>query len=123
MSTFGQRVREARLAAGLTQAQLAKKAGFAAQSSIGNMENGKRDGSSSVVTLSAVLNVDPKWLQNGDGPIRFTLKGAALKIAQGFASLPLERQIELGPIIAATVGVALSDDDFVEKFAPKLNRK
>jgi transcriptional regulator with XRE-family HTH domain len=40
MSTFGQRVREARLAAGLTQAQLAKKAGFAAQSSIGNMENG-----------------------------------------------------------------------------------
>ncbi|MDR1647875.1 MAG: helix-turn-helix domain-containing protein [Zoogloeaceae bacterium] len=69
MRTFGQRLREAREEAGLTQAQLAKQTGLA-QATISNTESGRNQGSSEAVALARALGVSPDWLAEGRGQKR-----------------------------------------------------
>lgn len=66
MNTFSDRLKSAREAAGMTQAELAKKAGFSHQSAIANMEAG-RAGSRGVGSLAHALGVDAYWLETGKG--------------------------------------------------------
>lgn len=69
MTTFGQRVREARKEAKLTQPQLAKAAGLS-QTTISDIERGRNNGSSEVTSLARALNVTPEWLAEGRLPKR-----------------------------------------------------
>jgi transcriptional regulator with XRE-family HTH domain len=65
--SVGNRLREARKEAGLTQAELGTKVGMT-QVSISDLENGKSAGTTNIATLAAVLGVSPLWLQEGRGP-------------------------------------------------------
>lgn len=121
--TFGQRVKKARLAAGLTQAQLAKAVGFSHQSAIGNIEADMREGSRSIAVLAQVLDVDPLWLETGDGEMTPTLSGAAKKIAVAFSKLPPEEQKRLAPIFGVALGIAVTDDVVEERMPITSSRK
>ena len=69
--TFGERVKAARGAAGLTQVQLAAKAGIG-QSAISSIEGGssKWTRGANLLRLAAALDVDPDWLETGKGSQR-----------------------------------------------------
>lgn len=60
------RLKQSREALGLSQAELAKKAGVS-QSTIGNLESGTRKSPKYVLTIATALGVDPMWLQYGSG--------------------------------------------------------
>lgn len=66
MSTIGQRIREARKAKQMTQADLAKKVGLS-QGAIGHLEAGRNDNSMHLVQIAAALGVRAEWLTNGRG--------------------------------------------------------
>ncbi|CAB4159800.1 HipB Predicted transcriptional regulators [uncultured Caudovirales phage] len=66
MDTLSSRLREARKAKGLSQTELAKAAGVA-QSTVGNIESGDRDGASSLAAIAEALGVRYRWLRDGDG--------------------------------------------------------
>ena len=102
--SYGERLRRARLAVGMTQAELAKRAGYSHQSGIGNIEAGKRDGAGKTATLAKVLQIDPYWLETGEGDMQFTLSGDALQIARAFSKMPEARQEELREIIMKAIG-------------------
>ncbi|MGL4576110.1 MAG: helix-turn-helix domain-containing protein [Burkholderiaceae bacterium] len=65
MDTFGSRLRIAREFAGLSQAELARRAGLA-QAGLSRLEKSGK-GSSHTPALAALLNVSPRWLATGDG--------------------------------------------------------
>lgn len=108
METFGERVKRLRLALGLTQAQLARRAGFAHQSAIGNIEAGKRDGSRNVAKLAAALCVDPAYLETGKGdPHQASVEVA--EIIRIYESLPPEDKARAFRVFMAAVGPAVPD--------------
>ncbi len=65
---FGQRLKQARKAAALTQAQLAKKVGIG-QSTIAELEK-IGSGSSHTPAIAAILNVSALWLATGQGQMQ-----------------------------------------------------
>lgn len=67
--TFGERLRWAREAKKLTQADLAKAVGLS-PGAIGNYEAGDRDSSRKLAELSRALEVNALWLSSGTGPVR-----------------------------------------------------
>lgn len=69
--TLGERVKAARLESGLTQVQLATKAGIG-QSAISSIEGGdsKWTRAHNLLQLAAALDVDPHWLETGKGSQR-----------------------------------------------------
>lgn len=67
MSELGRRVRQARKAEGLTQVQLAKKAGVA-QSTISELEKGENVGSVHLVAIARALRRRPQWIETGLPP-------------------------------------------------------
>jgi transcriptional regulator with XRE-family HTH domain len=67
VETLAERLLSARLAAGMTQDQLAARA-HVAQGTIGNLEAGIRKSARRVAVLAAVLQVNPLWLAEGKGP-------------------------------------------------------
>jgi transcriptional regulator with XRE-family HTH domain len=69
LHTFGDRIRHAREALGLSQADLAKAVGLK-PGAIGNYESGSRDSSRKLATLAKVLDVRAEWLEAGIGPMR-----------------------------------------------------
>ncbi len=69
MKSFGDRLRHARLEAGLSQRALANKVGLS-QSTISDAENGEHAGSTSTAGLAEALGVSPLWLAEGRGPMR-----------------------------------------------------
>lgn len=76
MKTLADRLKEARHAAGLSQAALAKKAGVA-QSTIGSIENGRNRGSTQIVPIARALGITPEWLQNGSGEASVSVRPIA----------------------------------------------
>jgi len=64
MSDFGQRVREARTRAGITQKQLAQSAKLS-QATISDIERGRNQGSGELLAIARALQCDPEWLKNG----------------------------------------------------------
>lgn len=67
MRGIGKRLREARVSAGLTQAQLAERAKLT-QSAIAEIEAGRSRNSAKIIELSRALNVRADWLQTGESP-------------------------------------------------------
>lgn len=67
MSALGRRVRQARKAEGLTQVQLAKKAGVE-QSTISELEKGENVGSVHLVAIARALRRRPQWIETGMPP-------------------------------------------------------
>jgi len=69
VKTFGDRLRHARKAQGWTQKALGEASGLS-QSAIGNYESGQRYSSRALLRLAAALNVSPRWLDSGQGPMQ-----------------------------------------------------
>ena len=74
------RLREAREARGLTQAQLADLSGVS-QGTIGNVESGLRGYGKSIVDIARVLGVSPEYL-NGDKDTATPNAGASLSLVK-----------------------------------------
>ena len=70
METIGKRLARLRQEAGLSQAELAKRAGLSGQGSIGNIERDSRGYGASVVVIASILGTTPEYLQTGAGPMR-----------------------------------------------------
>jgi phage repressor protein C with HTH and peptisase S24 domain len=66
MSTLSERMKKARIEAGLSQAELAKQLG-AGQSTIASIENGRNQSSGRLVEIAQLLQVNPTWLASGQG--------------------------------------------------------
>lgn len=67
MDILAERIREARLARGLSQAELAEKAGYTSRAAINKIELGKVDlPRSKVVAIAEALHVSPVWLLGMD---------------------------------------------------------
>lgn len=66
MTTFSERLKEARNATGMSQAQLAKKIGIS-QATIGDIERGRNQGSTYLLDIAKALSVNPTWLETGKG--------------------------------------------------------
>ena len=64
--TLGQRVKERRLALGLSQPQLAKRVGGITYQAIQQLERG--GGTKHLVGIARALGTTAEWLQDGDGP-------------------------------------------------------
>ena len=70
MDTIASRLAAARVAAGLSQVDLAKKAGISA-GAIGNIEAGTRQGTARVIqALAGALGITTTWLVDGVGPMK-----------------------------------------------------
>ncbi len=67
--SIGERVREARKEAGLTQKQLADKVGVS-QPALSELENGDSYGTTKLAAMASALNVSALWLETGRGPRR-----------------------------------------------------
>jgi transcriptional regulator with XRE-family HTH domain len=67
--TLGQRVKERRLALGLSQPQLAKRVGGITYQAIQQLEQG--GGTKHLVGIARVLGTTAEWLQDGHGPMPF----------------------------------------------------
>jgi transcriptional regulator with XRE-family HTH domain len=66
MNKLGSRIRAARKDAGMTQVELARKAGIT-QPTLSDLENGHSDSTSSLIDLAIALGVRPEWLATGKG--------------------------------------------------------
>ncbi len=71
MSSLAERLKEARLEAGLKQPQLAKQAGVS-PGTIGNAEAGIRTELRELLAIARAVNVNAEWLKTGKGPKRPT---------------------------------------------------
>ncbi len=67
MKTIANRLKEAREAAGLTQPELAKRAGVSA-GTIGNVESGARKNPRELLAIAKAVGVRAEWLRDGKGP-------------------------------------------------------
>lgn len=67
MSTPSQRLKEARIKAGLSQKEVAEAVGMK-QPSYNYLEKNDKSGSSKLTEIAKVLNVDPYWLRTGKTP-------------------------------------------------------
>lgn len=70
MSNLSTRLAECRAELGITQTELAKRAGLKNQSIIGSLESCYRKSSSHVPAIAHALGVEPLWLADGRGPKR-----------------------------------------------------
>ena len=66
MKTIGERIRQARMALGLSAEELAHKSGYKTQSGISNLENkATGSGGNKIAKIASVINVSVDWLLNG----------------------------------------------------------
>lgn len=89
------RIKELRLAQGMSQYDLAKKVGYVGRSAISKVENGERDISQSMIEkYASALGVTPTYLLYGDeikeAPSAKMTEGE--EILQAFNSLSPEKQ-------------------------------
>ena len=85
MDTLGSRLRRRRRERGLTQEQLAIKAGTN-QAVIQKIENGKSLRPRKINEIAKVLGVNPAWLMFGDRSA--TLSTEAVELAEAWETLP-----------------------------------
>lgn len=67
--SIGQRIKEARVAAKLTQKALAQRVGMS-QGSLSALETGDSQGTTMVASMATALGVNALWLETGRGPMR-----------------------------------------------------
>ena len=86
--TFAKRLRDSRLAAGLTQAQIADACGLT-KGAVSAWEQGVTDGilAENLFCVADALHVDARWLATGHS----SMSSVATGIADDLASLPAEQ--------------------------------
>jgi transcriptional regulator with XRE-family HTH domain len=67
VTSIAERLKEARDAAGLSQPELAKRAGVS-RGTIGNIEAGHRKEPRELLAIARVVGVNAEWLKTGKGP-------------------------------------------------------
>lgn len=101
--SIGQRIKESRKTAGLSQKDLAEKVGLT-QPTLSDLENDMSKGSGKLASIAHALNVRPFWLETGRGTSALDKAEAmasnnelsvnALEIAQAFDRLNTTTQQE-----------------------------
>ncbi|WP_336747856.1 helix-turn-helix transcriptional regulator [Pantoea vagans] len=71
MKTFADRLNHAMKMAGLSQSQLAERAGVS-QPAIQKLSSGKASSSRKVVEIAAALGIRPEWLSTGQGDMSYS---------------------------------------------------
>jgi transcriptional regulator with XRE-family HTH domain len=97
-TAFGQRVRDARLLAGLTQHELAQRVGIS-QSTLGEAETSAQ-GSAYTPQIARACNVSAEWLATGEGEPRPELDADREKLSAEAVQLGL-RYDTLSPAVRA----------------------
>jgi len=87
MSTLAERLRTAREEAGLSKAELGRKAGVRSASTLTELERGEVKDSAQLPAIAEVLGVDVLWLQHGRGPKR----RSPTPVEPGDSRLPVRR--------------------------------
>lgn len=117
MNTFGERLKAARKAHGITQAELAKLAGIS-QTTIADIERGRNKGSTEVLKLAKSLEVSPDWLATGKGTRELSNVASAPDV-RGY--VPLISWVQAGEYSEVIDRADLGDDfELVPITAPKL---
>lgn len=92
--TLQRRLREARRAAGLTQAEVAKRAGIS-QPAYNGLERGTYSSSKHLIAIAAALNVRPEALTGGSWLHNDSAPDTDVQIA--FREVPVVGKAQLGP--------------------------
>ncbi|BDD90893.1 prophage repressor CI [Pandoraea sp. NE5] len=101
--TLGQRLREARKDAKLSQAELAKRVGIK-QPTLSDLENDVTKGSTAIATIAAALGVSALWLAEGRGPRRGNEPIQNITTASiGHRRIPLISSVQAGQMTEAVV--------------------
>lgn len=103
---FGNRLRQCRKAAGLTQTQLGERAGVK-QATISKIERGEQDESAKVPLLADVLGVSASWLATGEGPQSVTELAASISATVTSAGT-MQQNIRSAPALRGKVPVISS---------------
>lgn len=101
-STLAWRIWKARTDAGMTQGQLAKRAGLKSQSIIGMLESGQRRRTTYIVQIADALMVDPAWLTEGRGPKR--PEGGPAGVVVPIPDLAMPVRTHYVPVVGTTQG-------------------
>lgn len=114
----GMRVRHARELLGLTQVQLAKKAGVS-QAAISELETGENRSpwGTNLVRIAEALKVGPDWLASGKGQMagyEAPLPPEAIKIARKWLRLTAEARGQIDGLLDTLVKTSAADKDAVE---------
>jgi transcriptional regulator with XRE-family HTH domain len=113
------RIKEARVQRGLSQAQLAAMAGVR-QSAIGNLEAGIRKSTHNVLEIARALGVRPEWLQDGIGSREakaVALRPEVVEIAEKINSMPAEKLAAIRTLVDA-LGPAVPDERVAQFIKP-----
>lgn len=121
VTTFPERLKDAREKLGISQAELARRIGLKSTGSVGNWEAGTRAMPRELVALAAELKVRPEWLRYGKGPRELRPGEVALDIETALRFLA--EQMACVPdlpadVIKASLGLLIdgrSDSDKVQK--------
>ena len=116
MSTFADRVREKRLELGLSQAELAKKAGIP-QSTIAQIENGRNKSTKKIIELADVLRVTPNFLINGIDDVSVPPASASVgvyeyahELPEGYVKIPMY-DVNLSAGVGNAVWIVRENDE------------
>lgn len=98
--TVYDRIKQLRIARGMSQEELAKKVGYEGRSAISKVENGDRDISQSMIAKYAdALDVTPEYLLFGDKNTTVVANDGESEIVKLFQKLsPAEQEIILSSI-------------------------
>lgn len=107
---FGERLKAAREAAGLTQEELAKKSGVK-QGTISKIERGDSDSSTFTVQLAIACGVRPEWLAMSEGEMRTEFSYAALDEKERAVLAAMERMPDYKKDVIVTTSQALAADE------------
>ncbi len=102
MDSLGQRIKEARAAKGMTQAQLATKAGLQSQSSIAGIEGGTRNPAhDTLIKIASALSTDPAWLIIGGKKDHTEKDNSDVQLKSG--NTTIQRKYDSAPFATKTV--------------------
>ncbi len=77
MDSIGDRIKQIRIAAGLSQVSMAQKIGVG-QSTLAQMETGRRSVAERyIILLASAFNVNADWIKTGEGPMYKTLRASS----------------------------------------------
>lgn len=109
---FGTRLREARKAAKMTQATLAKKVGIG-QSTVAELEK-TGNGSSHVPAIAVVLGCSALWLATGEGAMRDGFDSNVTPVTMGMRPYPVISHVQAGALKEISVPYGPGDGFDVE---------
>ncbi|MDF8362045.1 MULTISPECIES: helix-turn-helix domain-containing protein [Achromobacter] len=114
--SFGERLKESRRAANLTQKQVTKKVGIA-QATLSQLESGSHPTSRYTPRLAHLYGVTARWLADGDGPRTHAAEDAEGVVPiwpfdrvtmEQFASLPRAAKADIEDYIEMKVAKSAS---------------